>query len=327
MLHALPGAARGEAFVVDYQADTKCPTFEQFLGSIQGRTRDAHVAAEGEPATVFEVRLSRTEASTAKSPGQSAAEFRGSVARRGADGSDPERVREIVGLDCHEVAEALALGIALSLDPNASLVPLPEQPPPAPPLPAPKPTPVEREPSNTRGLRARAFGAAAQPVDALMLGGGIGAALTFDRPGWRSRATRGASYSRGPAFEERPVSLQYGALHVALCPLGIASSILELYLCADGSLGVLNGKGKARDETSAKTRTTSSIGGALEGGIALGAGFWLEASFALGVPLQTRRFVLEEPRQVVADTPTVSTISTIGLGFEFSLIKSPGAGD
>jgi hypothetical protein len=37
--------------------------------------------------------------------------------------------------------------------------------------------------------------------------------------------------------------------------------------------------------------------------------------------------VLEEPRQVVADTPTVLTISTIGLGFEFSLIKSPGAGD
>jgi hypothetical protein len=123
------------------------------------------------------------------------------------------------------------------------------------------------------------------------------------------------------------VSLQYGALRLALCPLGIASSILELYLCADGSLGLLNGKGRARDETTAKTRTTSSLGAALEGGMALGSGFWLEASFGLGVPLQPRRFVLEEPRQVVADTPTVSTISTIGHGFEFSLIKSASARD
>jgi hypothetical protein len=153
-------------------------------------------------------------------------------------------------------------------------------------------------------------------VDVVLLGGGLGAALSFELFPFPSRVSLAGSYTQGPSLVERPVSLEYRALQLGFCPWGVSGARFELYACAVGSVGALHGEGRARAETSAVTRSASAVGASLEAGMHLGSGFWLEASFGIGVPLQERRFVLEGPTEVLAESPVISMSSAVGLGFD-----------
>ena len=117
-----------------------CPTREQLFAGLLARTPKVRAANPGEPARTFDVRVHQGDRVVV---GNLRAEDR----RAATD------MHEVSGETCREVLEALALTIALSLDPDASLAPYPLSPPPPPPPPA---SPHRlRDPSRRRSRRSR----------------------------------------------------------------------------------------------------------------------------------------------------------------------------
>ena len=99
-----------ESVRVDYAAPATCPSRETFLAGVRSRTTRMHLASGSAPARTFVVVLED--------------------AARGADGRvtirDPdgrELRREVKGASCEEVADVLALVVALAIDPRASTAP------------------------------------------------------------------------------------------------------------------------------------------------------------------------------------------------------------
>lgn len=112
-------------FQLSYEAPPgQCPNAHAFLGAIRARTERARLAAPGDESAVsIAVRIGA-------SPGAPVA---GRLEIREPDGTRQERAVE--SATCDEVAKALALVVALYLDPDATIAPEPPAPPPPPPTP------------------------------------------------------------------------------------------------------------------------------------------------------------------------------------------------
>jgi hypothetical protein len=96
---------RAEPIRLDYRASSGCPDEAGFLARIRARTVQARAALPGEPARTFIVTLE-----TGASPW-------GQVGVVGADG--PQHPRRVEAGTCGEVADALALVVALAVDPRS----------------------------------------------------------------------------------------------------------------------------------------------------------------------------------------------------------------
>jgi hypothetical protein len=96
---------RAEPIRLDYRASSGCPDEAGFLARIRARTVQARAALPGEHARTFIVTLE-----TGASPW-------GQVAVVGADG--PPHPRRVEAGTCGEVADALALVVALAVDPRS----------------------------------------------------------------------------------------------------------------------------------------------------------------------------------------------------------------
>ena len=119
-------AALSEPIRVRFEAPEGCPDEAAFLDQVRARTAKARVAAAGEKARTFSVRLT-----------QEGRSIRGRLAIE--ESADPTGLREVTGERCAEVVSALALITALAVDPQA-LTAAPARlpaPPPAPPAPPP----------------------------------------------------------------------------------------------------------------------------------------------------------------------------------------------
>ena len=116
------GAADSEPIRLRFEAVGGCPDEAAFLDQVRARTEKARVAAVGEKARTFTVRLT-----------QEGRSIRGRLAID--EPADPASLREVTGERCAEVASALALITALAVDPQASTAPPARLPPPRPPAP------------------------------------------------------------------------------------------------------------------------------------------------------------------------------------------------
>lgn len=121
---AAPGASAAdtEPIRVRFEAPDGCPGEAAFLDQVRARTAKARVAAPGEKARTFAVRLT-----------QEGRSIHGRLAIE--ESSAQTELREITAERCAEVVSALALITALAVDPQASTAPPARLP--APPLPAP----------------------------------------------------------------------------------------------------------------------------------------------------------------------------------------------
>jgi hypothetical protein len=107
---AAPAGADVEAIRLAFSAYRGCPDEDRFLHEITARTERVRRAAEGEPARVFVVVVTR-ETST----------IRGVLSIMSLDGAVSRR--EVRGESCDEVVSALALMMALAVDPLAATAP------------------------------------------------------------------------------------------------------------------------------------------------------------------------------------------------------------
>ena len=107
-----PAQERSEDIHLDYAAAEGCPTAEGFESLVRGRTARAHFTAAGEATRVFDVRLAAGKPASG----------RVSVRRAGTS----EGTREVRADSCADVADALALVVALAVDPAALTTPVRE---------------------------------------------------------------------------------------------------------------------------------------------------------------------------------------------------------
>jgi hypothetical protein len=100
-----------ERIRLEYRAGAGCPDEASFLARVGARTQRARVVGEGEAARTFRVQLA------------AGAQPSGSVTV--VDGARSQGTRNVEADTCAEVADALALIVALALDPHALATPLP----------------------------------------------------------------------------------------------------------------------------------------------------------------------------------------------------------
>jgi hypothetical protein len=110
---------------------------------------------------------------------------------------------------------------------------------------------------------------------------------------------------------------RFSALVLEACPARFRVSAVELAPCVLGSAGVLEATGRDLPQTATVDRAWWSAGLDAQVSVALGAGFRAEGALGGSLPFWRRRFYTTEPQQVVAETPVVSPLARLGLGFRF----------
>jgi hypothetical protein len=155
------GGATGETVSLAYSAVKDCPTDRDFVDRVRARTKRFLLAPPTSEHRQFRVTI-RNHSN----------EFMGALESSDAGG---ETRREIPGATCDEVAEALALVLALTIDPQADTRPH---------VRSPSPPPIDAD----RGALPAPMPTSAQPVWRFAFGGGGAAvlgfwpSLTFDLP-------------------------------------------------------------------------------------------------------------------------------------------------
>ena len=226
----LAAFASGEAVPVRirYEAPSGCPDAQAFFGAVQSRTARVRPAQEGEAASVFRIRITRDKD--------------GSVGEvRAVDDGRESAGRRVEGSSCEEVVQALALTVALSVDPTASILPSAPSasvPAPAASSVAPSATPAPRRvPAVVASSRAAPGGAFEVGIEGLVahdiepyvnVGGKIFATLQGTTDGvWSPSVELGFAYLRNDVFKQPPdADVTLTLVTIVGCPLRFISSIL-----------------------------------------------------------------------------------------------------
>lgn len=306
------------AFRLSYDAPAACPSEAAFFEAIQARTEHVRRASADESALEASVRVSRTERG-----------FVGEV-RETLNGTESS-ARSVDGKTCKEVVEALSLTIALSIDPNAH-API-EKPPPrasepgaCPPSPAPTTAPPAPAPTTAPPAPAPLeieLGLGVLATETLTSELSAGAALsgTFLRRTGDARlaslelslwfATTGVLAS--PANHEARLE----GLSLDACPARFQFGGVELGPCALVTAGSLETTGRGVAAPTTVEHAWWSAGLDFQWSVLLGGGILFESALGGSVPLAKRRFYLSQPGHVIAETPLVSPVLRLGLGYRF----------
>jgi hypothetical protein len=222
----------GEPVSIEYRAPTDCPDAREFVWRISARVPKTREAAPSEKRRAFSATI-HLEPSGAE----------GRLVIREADGS--ESVRTLEAATCAEVADALALVVALAIDPRAT-TDVPRAPPPAPaPEAPPEPNPLPRTPWRFEaGLDGYVSSGFAPEV---LLGAELFGGIRLESRELLSPVLRlGFGYVAGRSFAAPGGRASFGwaGSVVDLCPVGIHPGLsVSWLLCGRGELGVLSAHG------------------------------------------------------------------------------------
>jgi hypothetical protein len=253
--------------------------------------------------------------------------------------------RELRAARCEEVVEALALVVAILIDPNADTRPIavaaappadaapvpapaaegPPVEPPAAPRPAPRPAPSSRPapvppagPSSRfiAGAHATAEGAVAPE---LTLGPRLflGLDLHRDFP-WPSslRLSAGRSFSRTMRDEQGRANLVLDTGRADGCFLRVTEKRLSLEPCASVSLGVVRVDGEHPLGGTDHTLFWADVGGLVRASVGFLDRFVGEAEIGVDVPLVQYRYSFQG-REPVFQSARVGMHLGLGLGVRF----------
>jgi hypothetical protein len=313
-LLAVAGAAGAQpvTYELEYSAEPGCPAQSELVREVASRTRNAeHVASGGERR--FVVRLSR-----------SGAQAEGELVLGAL-----EAPRRVSGTTCEAVVEAMALIVAVVLDP-ALILDL------NPPAPEPAPAPVWPPSAPTESSTPLAmFPTGAEPLSAavLLLGGG-GWIVSGPAP----RALFGASVfgqiaagSGGPALRAVLSHATTGTVEVGSgaalfelssirlegCLGGLGRGGFELAGCLDLEGGRIRAEGLSRGDVR-DTQVSNRLW--LEAGLVTRLSWSpadplrIELSGGAGVPLSRRAYTFENPKEIIHEPPLVVARLGLGLG-------------
>jgi hypothetical protein len=318
-LSATKNPADGRLAVrVLYTAPSGCPDTAEFEAELHKRTGKARPAADSEVAHVFRVQIRALP--NGAMVGRIATEWNGQ--RSG--------VRELRDKSCSEVASALALTAALTIDPEARLDLEPDatkiapaaaaQPPQPPPLPASETTDdratSEPSPASTKlethlGIEA---GATRIITPGVMPALGACGELAWVGSGLVSPSIRLSLNSASNTLDaNRVANFTWLAGELELCPIALRLGAgTDLSPCAAGAGGAILAKGRTVPEQYGQTRAWWGAGLSAHLSQRLSARFGVELFAALLAPLRARSFVFANPSQEIARTPAAS--GELGLG-------------
>ncbi|MDF3065509.1 MAG: hypothetical protein K0R38_1110 [Polyangiaceae bacterium] len=317
---------------LDYLSSPSCPQKATFLTEVKARIRRpvSWVVAEG--AVRVAVSLNQAE---------SGATGRLEVARAGK----PPTRREFTAVTCSEVGSALALVVALALDPNARTEPLPEpelepapaplveapSPPPAPPVSTPPrvvppqapslplPPPPARETHYVAWLGPVAGVDAGYAPEALVtLGVSLGARVSWGS--WFSPTVQltplwGKTGSTGPAAELG--SFAWAMARLEACPVNVRlTPALGFSPCLAAELGRLTARGTA-DDVESRTADRFWAAPGVTAALHFDLGAWFVRVSGEGMFPATRDdFVFREPDRSVHRASAFAYGGRLGFGFQ-----------
>lgn len=312
---------------VRYRAPDACPDEQAFLARVRAHTQELEIADPDSLARVLEVRI--------ESDGE------GYVAHLEFVDSQREQVsRNISGKDCGELADALALNLALLVEAESSppeavpeTAPDDEAAPPRLPTQAPKPLsptppkqPARAQPSAvwSLGFSGRASSQIApDPSYGLALGL---SRLAFWDPqgndpagGWRTTLDLNYQDSGPVTFEATSVRFRLLGVRGALCGGGTLRKPVFAELCGAAELGYWAAKAE-RSERLRTARSGAATWGALGVPLTAGVAFdGLQVFVAAGpwFPLNRERFTFSRPSSVVHEVQPVSVSVDLGLRLAF----------
>lgn len=333
---AEPADPDGTRFHLAYVAPASCPDRSAFLSAIHMRTRRPQLAAAGEPALTFAVSIEPRHGSNVGH-----LEVRDPDA--GQTGVAPQK-RTVSSGTCGEVAKALALVVALILDPDAETSADPEPPPDEDPPAGDEPAITAAPPAVPRRRRARERPPPAPPVRrstelsggaALGISGAIGPAVapgaeifaelaltSGDRPG--RAVVLDPAIRLGAAFAVTSSDLALGSHGywwaggtARVCPLHVRlPGALRVAPCGGVHAGVHHGSTKGVPNGTASTDLwVAPVAGAniewpLTSAVAL------ELHGGAVFPLVRTRFFLA-PDTTIFEVPAVAGTATIAARLRF----------
>lgn len=316
VLHAL-GALSADAVPirVNYDAPAGCPTQTEFYDSMRARTDRIREAQRNEPRVDVNVRVTRSDR-----------RYHGEV--REVINQTETSTRSVDGETCKEVLDALAFTVALSFDPDAH-APLPAEATPAP-KPAPPPPPV----ANTAVVVPKAPSVAPASLElelglnwlgtmvetaGFASGGSLSAMLLRRANASTSSGVQLSLLFAGTGLLTAPDDhrTRFGALALDACPLRHLTGKWEFAPCALATVGFLELTGRGVAEPETVHRAWWSAGLDLQISALLGRGVVFESALGATVPLVGHRYYTNSPEQVVTETPVVSPIVRLGLGYRF----------
>jgi hypothetical protein len=317
-LTAVPASAEPiEPVGLVYRAHAGCPDASQFWRSVASRTKQPRHVDAGDAPRTFQVTIERK-----------GGESLGHLVVLGRDGRHEER--EARDGSCEEVAEALAIMLALTIDSQVPPpVPVASSPPPrvAPPLQAPSPPPSPSTPAphpnvarpgleGALGVHALAEGATSSGIS---WGGAFFGQIGFAQ-GWRPAFRASIESAHG-----LPVALVTGAARTELlagafdaCPVRFAISTGAFVgPCARVELGVLRAAGLELPDARSTTAPWLAFGGVgrLEWAP---IGVWqIEVQGGAVASVPRHALTLGPPRTEVEPLPAVGATFSAGVGVRF----------
>jgi len=305
---------------INYDAPASCPNADAFYDAVRARTDLVRKAQGNEPRVDVNVRVTRGDRG-----------FHGEM--REVVNQSETSARSVDGSTCKEVAEALAFTVALSFDPDAHAPLPPDAPPPTPtatppqapvppaPVVAPPPTAPPVTVTGSRlelELGLSVLGTVVETAG-FASGGALSAMLLRRANASMSSALQLPLMLAGTGLLTAPEdhSTRFGALALDACPYRHHTGRWELAPCALATVGFLELTGRGVSDPETVDRAWWSAGLDLQLGVQLGRGIVFESAFAATVPLVGHRYYLSSPERVVTETPTLSPLFRLGLGYRF----------
>lgn len=304
-------------FHVHYEAPSACPNEEWFEARVRARTS---LASFGDAGTELEVHVTTTTMGA----------YRARLGTSDAEGHALQR--ELEDERCDVAVDGLALVLALSVDPDASVEPASSVveastsasvAPSAVVPPAPSPLASTTPPSGADTEISASFAGVTAIAPTLAIGGEIEAMRSWHADGALAPAigiaaqyvTTSIGSSNADATFQRAIGRIDG------CPLrfvlGEISSRFSLRTCASAEAGALRGQGVAVDVPGSATRFWLALG--LDGRLRWTfSSLYLEGRAGLFAPLTRDSFVFENPRVVVHRPAPLGAAFGLGIGVVFS---------
>ncbi|MFO7179093.1 MAG: hypothetical protein DIU78_010370 [Pseudomonadota bacterium] len=114
----------------------------------------------------------------------------------------------------------------------------------------------------------------------------------------------------------RALAVRWTGLVVTACPLRVELGSVDLEPCALGAGGFLFAEGRDVAVPRSALRSWWSAGALARAGAPIGSGVSLEIELGMSVPLFRRRFITTLPEELVGESPTLSTLASVGLSLE-----------
>jgi len=333
---AAPSDDAVEPIVFSYEAEGACPSKTEFIDMVRAYTTRWSPVSDG----TTMARAIRVRAS-AESPGGT-----GTLTLTGTSGKRSER--EVVGPSCEAVSQALAIMVAVAIDPHAfsavspeplPQLPPPERPPPAPSPPTPRPEvggvvappapslapapasePSVQWSSDVRSELTNAVIAAALP--------GLGISVEIEPslgkdavPSWFKPALAvGFRQSLATEVGARVGSVEFlwRAGNVRLCPLRFSfhDRLVDISLCVETNIGRLNARAEGFRQTGPSAIPWVDVGGSTWMAVRLTKHAFLSTTVDVIAPQSRRRFELSDGA-LVSRAPAVGVLGGLGLGIHF----------